>query len=114
MDKTFDFDPVGSAPKFPRMIVGRMAASLLGMCCDLHAKHVPNRDISMCGEWRDRNRDGGLARFDLPERARGRRQCLDDLALGGREQRVPEIEDQHDAELIAVVECLVLDRVIED
>ena len=33
--------------------------------------------------------------------------------LGRRELRVPDVEDQHDSQLVAVVPRFVLDRVVE-
>ena len=47
-----------------------------------------------------------------PARAGGQRS--DELALGRLEQRIPQVEDQDDAQLVAVVVRFVLDRVVED
>ena len=61
---------------------------------------------------------GRLARRAPPSARRvpagRRRHRFNELALGQRQQRIPQIEDQHDAQLVAVVARFVLDRVVED
>src|SRR5688572_19785445 len=48
------------------------------------------------------------------EAARGGRESPHEIPFLGQQQRIPKIEDQHDAQLVAVVARLMLDRVVED
>ena len=68
-------------------------------------------DFSESAEARTRDLGSGISGHEC---ARGCGETSHELTLTGREQRVPEIEDQHDAQLVAVVACFVLDRVVED
>jgi hypothetical protein len=62
---------------------------------------------------RPRRRSGTSATALHAELAQGRGQRPHHVALGRGQQRVPHVEDQHHAQLVAVVARLVLDAVVE-